>query len=205
MIARIHAMYQRSRKVLIPLILIFLPATIFVGIVAAITIRNISAEEVVIYGDYTCAIDLEGDYMLLDSITWILGTVWEFLALFLAVWIAVKRFRELRQRSTGGIISDCFTVLMKTHMVYFASVVVFTCLGLGSFFSTISADVNLESQIYFGLIIMFRCVQMFVLGPRLILGVREYHAKLVADSDAATGMTSIAFQEPVHLSTSSSV
>jgi hypothetical protein len=46
---------------------------------------------------------------------------------------------------------------------------------------------------------------MFVLGPRLILSIREYHAKLVVDSDAATGMTSIAFQERVYVSTSSSV
>jgi hypothetical protein len=35
---------------------------------------------------------------------------------------------------------------------------------------------------------------MFVLGPRLILSVREYHAKLVARSDEGTGMTSIYFQ-----------
>jgi hypothetical protein len=46
---------------------------------------------------------------------------------------------------------------------------------------------------------------MFVLGPRLILGVREYYAKLVANSDAATGMTSIAFQERVEISTGSGV
>jgi hypothetical protein len=46
---------------------------------------------------------------------------------------------------------------------------------------------------------------MVVLGPRLILGVREYHAKLVANSDTATDMTSIYFQERVHVSTSTSV
>jgi hypothetical protein len=37
-------------------------------------------------------------------------------------------------------------------------------------------------------------LQMFVLGPRLILSLREYHAKLVARSDGGTGMTSIYFQ-----------
>jgi hypothetical protein len=46
---------------------------------------------------------------------------------------------------------------------------------------------------------------MFVLGPRLILGIREYHAKLVADSDAEASMNSIVFQEHVHISTSSTV
>jgi hypothetical protein len=48
-------------------------------------------------------------------------------------------------------------------------------------------------------------VQMFVLGPRLILSVREYHAKLIADSDTETSMNSIVFQEHVHISTSSTV
>jgi hypothetical protein len=37
-------------------------------------------------------------------------------------------------------------------------------------------------------------LQMFVLGPRLILSIREYHAKLVARSDEGTAMTSINFQ-----------
>jgi len=40
-------------------------------------------------------------------------------------------------------------------------------------------------------------VQMFVLGPRLILSIREYHARLVTNSESATGMplSIIAFQE----------
>lgn len=40
--------------------------------------------------------------------------------------------------------------------------------------------------------------QMFVLGPRLILSVRKFHAKLVADSDAGIGMTTIEFQAGPH-------
>jgi len=48
-------------------------------------------------------------------------------------------------------------------------------------------------------------LQMFVLGPRLILGVREYHAKLMAESDAEIDMRSIAFQERVHISTGGGV
>jgi len=48
-------------------------------------------------------------------------------------------------------------------------------------------------------------VQMFVLGPRLILGVREYHAKLVAKSDEGDGMASIVFQERIHITTGGGV
>jgi hypothetical protein len=46
---------------------------------------------------------------------------------------------------------------------------------------------------------------MFVLGPRLILGVREYHARLVAKSDEGIDLVSIAFQERVQISTGGGV
>jgi hypothetical protein len=60
-------------------------------------------------------------------------------------------------------------------------------------------------MILYGTFEVLLVVQMFVLGPRLILSVREYNAKLVADSDAETSMNSIVFQERVHVSTSSTV
>ncbi|KAG2035051.1 hypothetical protein BDR03DRAFT_963546 [Suillus americanus] len=75
-----------------------------------------------------------------------------------------------------------------------------------TFILTFSADtLSLESQIDSGLLHISEVMQMFVLGPRLVLSIREYHAKLVADSDAATGMTTIAFEERVHISVGSSV
>ncbi|KAG2341795.1 hypothetical protein BDR05DRAFT_949364 [Suillus weaverae] len=166
----------------------FLADNIFNGVVAVVFI---------IVDAKNCSIGLGGYGMLLDSITWILGTVWEILALCLAAWIAVKHFRELQQHSAGGIIKDCVTVLMETHMLYFASLVI-------SLSPTFSVDQSpLETQIYYGLLQILEAVQSSVLGPRLILGVREYHARLVAGSDAATSMTSIAFQEHMHISTDS--
>jgi hypothetical protein len=42
-------------------------------------------------------------------------------------------------------------------------------------------------------------MQLFMLGPRLILSVREYHAELVGESDAGTGMSTIAFQELIEV------
>jgi len=77
-------------------------------------------EEYVLSGTYQCSISFPGESPRLDSITWILGTVWEVLALCLAVWIAVKHFLELRQYSTGKIMENCFAVLIKTHVLYFA-------------------------------------------------------------------------------------
>ena len=60
-------------------------------------------------------------------------------------------------------------------------------------------------EVFSGIKEFAQLVQIFVLGPRLILGVREYHANLVANSDEGTNMTSIAFQEHVQISTGSSV
>jgi hypothetical protein len=60
-------------------------------------------------------------------------------------------------------------------------------------------------MIFSGFISTTQTVQMFILGPRLILGVREFNAKLVANSDEATAMTSIAFQDRVHISTGDGV
>lgn len=54
------------------------------------------------------------------------------------------------------------------------------------------------AEMYLGVLRVFSFVQMFVLGPRLIIGVREYHATLVASSNEGTSITTIAFQEHAH-------
>jgi hypothetical protein len=209
MIARLHAMYQRSRKILIFLIVIFLTVNIFGVVGAVMTTTHASWEEVILSGTYLCSINFAEDTILLGSITWILGTVWELLALCLAVWIAVKHFRELRSHSAGGLIGvmgDCFRVMMKTHMLYFASFIAVSCFRLILDLSpALSGEYSLSGAIGTGLFQIAEIVQSFVLGPRLILSIREYHAELVANSDSATAMTSIAFQEHVQISTSSSV
>jgi hypothetical protein len=64
--------------------------------------------------------DSEADALVLLLMTWILSTVWEVLALCLAIWIVVKHLRELQRSSRGWAIGDCFAVLMRTHVVYFA-------------------------------------------------------------------------------------
>ncbi|KAG2138169.1 hypothetical protein BD769DRAFT_255999 [Suillus cothurnatus] len=120
MIARLHAMYQRSRQVLIFLVVIFLAIRIADVVMLAIVTMQISGAEYILSGTYQCMFDYAGDFIFLESMTSMINTVWEVLALCLAVWIAVRHFRELRQHSTSRIIGDCFTVLMKTHVSYFA-------------------------------------------------------------------------------------
>ncbi|KAG2147878.1 uncharacterized protein EDB93DRAFT_393137 [Suillus bovinus] len=206
-IARLHAMYQGSRKILIFLVVTCLAVNIFVVVVTVLGTLYISRVELTIVSTYQCAFGYTEDVSLLYSVCWMLIIVWEVLVLCLAVWIAVKHLRELRQYSTRGIIEDCFTVLMKTHVLYFASFVAVSCFVLAIYLSpTLSAERDsLETCTLSGWFQISGVVQRFVLGPRLILSVREYHAKLVAGPDAATGTASIAFQERVHISTGSGV
>ncbi|KAG2111398.1 hypothetical protein BD769DRAFT_1392114 [Suillus cothurnatus] len=198
MIARLHAMYQQSRKLLIFLVVILLAITITNTVVVAILTMQSSGvhqahrqvpEEFVLSGTFECTMDFSADTQFLISMTWIL----------------VIHFRELRRHSTSGIIGDCFAVLMQTHVSYFASFLAVSCFEIGLLSpNLLAATYSLDGQIYLGLNGIFHLVQLFVLGPRLILGVREYHAKLVANPDTATAMTSIVFEERVHVSTSSS-
>ena len=53
------------------------------------------------------------------------------------------------------------------------------------------------TQVYGGFLQIAKMVQMFVLGPRLILSVREYNASLVTESSEGMAMTTIAFGERV--------
>ncbi|KAG1779101.1 hypothetical protein EV702DRAFT_120338 [Suillus placidus] len=207
MIARLHAMYQRSRNMLIFLVIIFLAVNIACGVIAPIGIQYSVAEEQILSGTYMCNNGYEGDVQLLISMVWMLNIVWEVLALCLSVWIAVKHFRELRRLGplTGSTIGDCFTVLIKSHVLYFASFVCVSCFKLGSLSLPFSSSISMGALILYGALSIFSSVQMFVLGPRLILSVREYHAKLVASSDAETSMNSIVFQERVHVPTGSTV
>jgi len=78
------------------------------------------SEEVVLSGIYLCTGELEGKSLFLSEMTWILGFAWETLALALAVWIAIKHFRELQRTSTGWAVGDCYTILLQTHVFYFA-------------------------------------------------------------------------------------
>ena len=48
-------------------------------------------------------------------------------------------------------------------------------------------------------------VQLFVLAPRLILSIRQYNDEVVAKSDEATAMTSIAFRQRTQMSNSNDV
>jgi hypothetical protein len=132
-------MYQRSGIMLIFLVIIFLVVNIASVVIGAIALTYIvtgkfylfilrtqligrTPEEAILSGTYLCTYGYEGDVQLLSLMVWIPNSVWEVLALCLSVWIAVRHFRELQRLgpSTGSTIGDCFRVLIRSHVLYFA-------------------------------------------------------------------------------------
>ena len=81
-------------------------------------IKRISDELDFNSGTHQC-INQGYDNLLLE--TWILGTVWEVLVLFLAVWVVAKHFLDQQRSSIGWTIGGCFTVLIKYQVFYFAA------------------------------------------------------------------------------------
>lgn len=203
MITRLHAMYQQSKRVLIFLVVTFLAVTIACAVMTGILDKNILGEELVLSGSYQCNFDYQGNAQILIPKTWILGTVWEVIALCLAAWVAVKHFRQ--QPPTGSIMGDCFAVLMKTHMLYFASFVASACFHLGYFTLGMQNSLSVGGQVYSGMLTFFGLVQLFVLGPRLILSVRELNARLLDDYDEGGTGPTIDFQMHVRTSTGDGV
>ncbi|KAG0695168.1 hypothetical protein DFH29DRAFT_1083459 [Suillus ampliporus] len=157
---------------------LLLACTIASGVMTVMGNIGVSGEEVIISGHQICfTVNHDAEGLNLIDEMFIPTLVWEVLALCLAVWIVIKHFREMRQSPTGLTMEDCFMVLIRSHVQYFVIFAAVSIFYIGSLSPKIMA------------------LQMFVLGPRLILSIREYHATLVARSDEGTAMTAIAFQE----------
>jgi len=210
MVVRLHAMYQRSRKMLIFLVITFTAVTVTQGVNSARGISSVVGMGVVlssslstVINPYTCGTGLADPNSRQPIIeTSILGITWEVLALCLTLWIVAKHVRELQRSSTGWTAGGCITVLMETHVRYFIAFAIVSCFSLGSLSPAMgSIEFPMGTKICNTILQVISFVQMFVLGPRLILSIREYHAKLVANSESATGMTlpTIAFQERTHI------
>lgn len=138
--------------------------------------------------------------------TYTLATVWEVLSLCLALWIVVKHVRELRPATGRTAIGDCFSVLLKSHVLYFAFFAAASCFNLGLMSPNIMDSSSVGAQSYRGILEFVTLLQMFVVGPRLILSVRQYHAQFMATYEAGTaGIHPIAFQEHIEMSTGSDI
>ncbi|KAG2135149.1 hypothetical protein DEU56DRAFT_913520 [Suillus clintonianus] len=194
MMARIHAMYGQSKIPSTLLAVLLLVSTIATGVMAVIANLGFSGGEAVLSGYHVCAYRIDIDATDLNDDVIIPTAIWEILNLFLAVWIVIKHLRDLRQLQRGSIIEDCFVILIRSHALYFLAFVLVACFTLGGLSPSMMNTSTWRTSLYNGILNIAQVFQMFVLGPRLILDVREYNAKLVARSDEGTHMTSLAFR-----------
>lgn len=77
------------------------------------------SEEFVFSGAHRCNYHIHGYSLFLMEMAWIFGTAWEVLTVCLAVWSAVRYFRELQRPSTGWTVENYCMILLKTHVFYF--------------------------------------------------------------------------------------
>ncbi|KAG2119078.1 uncharacterized protein F5147DRAFT_196963 [Suillus discolor] len=206
MITRLHAMYQRSRKMLIFLVVVHSSIMVPCAVIGAIG-SNHAPTRVILLDGIQCIIEVDKGEQLWLLEVYILATAWHLLTLCLAIWNFVKHFRELQPLSTGRtFIGDCSMVLMKTHVLYFAFFTTGCGLSIG-LLSPVVLDVSrLEAQIYRGILELVTLFQMFVVGPRLILSVRECHAEfLVQSEEGIFELPAIASQDPLQVPTSTNV
>ncbi|KAG1798453.1 uncharacterized protein HD556DRAFT_184242 [Suillus plorans] len=121
MIARLHAMYQGSRMMFIFLVIIFLAVNVACAAIAAIELSHTVAKELIVSGTYMCSVEDKGDGQPLPSMIWTFNTIWRG-PHTVSFSLAVKHFLDLRRLgpSTGSTIGNCFRVLIKSHVLYFA-------------------------------------------------------------------------------------
>lgn len=191
---------------LIFLVVTFVSVTIFSAVIAVAGTNLLSIKVILLYGTQ-CVYEIDASQQLRMFEAYTVATTWEALTLCLAIWIVVKHLRELRPRSTGqAIIGDCFTVLLKTHVLYFVFFAISSSLNIGLISPHFSASSSVGAQSYRGLLEFAMLLQMFVAGPRLILSVREYHAKLIPTfEEGTTGIHPMAFRECIAESSDSNV
>lgn len=199
LIIRLHAMYERSRKILVFLVVFLLAATITFAVINGSS--GVSGEETVFYGVHQC--NPTGGSSNLGTDAWGIATAWELTTLCLAVWIVVKHLRELKQPLARLTLRNYFRVLIETHAFYFTAYAAVACLNLGSLSPSIGF--SLGGEIYFGILQIAQVMQMFILGPRLILSIRKYHAEEMTQSDERTDTNTMVFQELTQKSTGSCV
>jgi len=191
-IARLHAMYH-SRKMLIFLVIVFMVVTIACGLVIGIIGMNFPYGEAVLSGTYQC-IGEGSQYSarLLVALPWVFYATWGILGLSLTLWVAFRHFREMKRWA----IEDRLTALIKMHVIYFTIFCAAACLNLGSLSPRISNFASGGIDVYYGVIEIVLFVQMFVLGPCLILHVREYNDHLTTTSDGGIGIPLLSRSAP---------
>ncbi|KAH7910976.1 hypothetical protein BJ138DRAFT_1151771 [Hygrophoropsis aurantiaca] len=190
MILRLYAMYEKSRKILIFLLVCFVARVVALAVILGLATgpgSGISATEYLLSGTYFCSVAPNITFV---NFTLVPTLFFELILFALASRCFVRHAAELRRSSHGWRMNECMKVLLRDSILFF---VMNLAAGGGNVAIWINQSAN-GSYIYAGIGNTFLGIEPFLLAPRLVLSFRAYHEQLVVDSDMATQMESLVFQ-----------
>lgn len=185
---RVFAMYGRSRRMRIFLIICFLAASAFRGLtdgLALVLAMGPTSEEYVLSGTGVCTTSISPMVPFLDGIP---SLCIELLFLVLAARVLVEHSREMqRVRSSyrfGDGHGDSLAIL-RDHVLHFSCYVILSIMQVAAI-STKSGTGG--SRWYGSTVISLVTIQQCVLVPRLVISTREYFSRVDYELDSVTDL-----------------
>ncbi|KAJ8594582.1 hypothetical protein M405DRAFT_808781 [Rhizopogon salebrosus TDB-379] len=184
MAIRVFAMYRRSRKMGLFLILCFMAASASRGIMDGLTLSPSSgsiSEEYILSGTGVCTLSRSVVVPFLDGIP---SICIELLLFLLAVRVFYKHVLEMQRALPDWGFDDCLSILFRDHLLHFF------CYLTPNVMQIIAISMNVSnsegSWWYSSITISFVVIQQCVLVPRLVISIREYNSQLSHGLDGAT-------------------
>ncbi|KAG1747639.1 hypothetical protein EDB19DRAFT_1685926 [Suillus lakei] len=199
---RVFAMYHRSTRMRIFLIICFLAASASRGMIdglALVLTRAPTSEEYILSGTGVCTKSKAPVMPFLDGIP---SICIELLLLLLAARVLVERVREMQRTQPdcgfGDGDGDSLAIL-RDHVLHFSCYLVLSVMQVTAIFT--NGDTN-WSQWYRSIVISFVIIQQCVLVPRLVISTREYYSQDYGpDNVTDLGVMAFAYNPDVNMST----
>ncbi|KAG0706603.1 hypothetical protein DFH29DRAFT_900386 [Suillus ampliporus] len=193
MAIRVFAMYNRSKKMGIFLVICFLAASASRGIIdglALVLTSGSTSEERILFGRRVCTTSMALVVPFLDGIP---SICIELLFLLLAARVLVRHRLEMRRTRQdygfGGGGSDTLDIL-RDHVQHFLCYLIFNIMQVAAI--SMNGDTD-GSRWYRSIAIFFVTIQQCVLVPRLIISIREYFSQVDYVSDSTTDLDIMSF------------
>lgn len=182
---RVFAMYHRSMRMRIFLIICFLVTSAFRGVT-----DGLASKKRVLSGSGVCTTSMVSVVPVLEGIP---SLCIELLFLLLTGRVLVEYVREMqRTRSDDGFgdgHGDIIAIL-RDHVLHFSCYLILSVMQV----ATISANGDTDgSRWYRSIATFFVTIQQCVLVPRLVISTREYFSQLDYVSDRVTDLDAMAF------------
>ncbi|KAJ8594584.1 hypothetical protein M405DRAFT_808785 [Rhizopogon salebrosus TDB-379] len=181
MAIRVFAMYRRSRKIGLFLILCFVAASASRGVIDGLALSPAGGsipEEYILSGTGVCT--LSPVVPFLNSIP---SLCIELLFFLLAARVFYKHVLEMQRALPDWRFDDCLSILFRDHLLHFFCYLIPNVMQM----VVISMNSNSEASWWYSCItIFFGVIQQCVLVPRLVISIREYNSQLSHGLDGAT-------------------